>query len=283
MDVPEMKYGSMPIDNGNLILSKEQMEELLADEPEAKNYIRQYMGGDEFINSLERYCLWLLDCPPSLLRKMKKVHERVEINRKYRLASGREATKKLAEKAALFGEIRQPLKSFLLLPKVSSENRHYMPIGFCKPVIIASGSTLIVPNANKYHFGILQSNMHMAWMRQVCGRMKSDYQYSAGIVYNNFPWPENPTEKQKQVIETAAQAVLDARTQFPGSSLADLYDPLTMPSVLLKAHQPLDRAVDAAYGKTNFKTEAERVAFLFELYQKYTSLFPPEKPKRRRS
>ena len=283
MDVPEMKYGSMPIDNGNLILSKEQMEELLADEPEAKNYIRQYMGGDEFINSLERYCLWLLDCPPSLLRKMKKVHERVEKNRKYRLASGREATKKLAEKAALFGEIRQPLKSFLLLPKVSSENRHYMPIGFCKPVIIASGSTLIVPNANKYHFGILQSNMHMAWMRQVCGRMKSDYQYSAGIVYNNFPWPENPTEKQKQVIETAAQAVLDARTQFPGSTLADLYDPLTMPPVLLKAHQSLDRAVDAAYGKTNFKTEAERVAFLFELYQKYTSLFPPEKPKRRRS
>ena len=155
-----------------------------------------------------------------------------------------------------------------------------MPIGFCKPEIIASGSTLIVPNANQYHFGILQSQMHMSWMRQVCGRMKSDYQYSAGIVYNNFPWPENPTEKQKEAIETAAQGVLDARAQFPESTLADLYDPLTMPPVLLKAHQHLDKAVDAAYGKTNFQTEAQRVAFLFELYQKYTSLFPPEKQKR---
>jgi type I restriction-modification system DNA methylase subunit len=282
MDVPEMKYGSMPIDNGNLILSKEQMEELLADEPEAKNYIRQYMGGDEFINSIERYCLWLVDCPPNLLRKMKKVHERIETNRKYRLGSGREATKKLAEKAALFGEIRQPDGPYLIVPKVSSENRHYIPVGFCEPKIIASGTTLIVPNAKMYHFGVLQSEMQMSWMRQVCGRLESRYQYSAGIVYNNFPWPENPTDKQKQTIEAAAQAVLDAREKFPGSSLADLYDPLTMPPVLLKAHQTLDRAVDAAYGKTNFKTEAERVAFLFDLYSKYTSLFPPEKPKRRR-
>ena len=281
MDVPEMKYGSMPIDSGNLILSKVQKDELLSDEPEAETFIRRYMGGDEFINSIERHCLWLVDCPPNLLRKMKKVHERVEKNREYRLASGREATKKLAEKASLFGEIRQPSKSFLLVPKVSSENRHYMPIGFCKPGIIASGSALIVPNANTYHFGILQSAMHMAWLRQVCGRMKSDYQYSAGIVYNNFPWPESPTEKQKQAIEAAAKNVLDARAQFPESTLADLYDPLTMPPVLLKAHQHLDKTVDAAYGKTNFQTEAQRVAFLFELYQKYTSLFAPEKPKRR--
>jgi len=281
MDVPEMKYGSMPIDNGNLILSKVQKNELLSDEPEVESFIRRYMGGDEFINNIERYCLWLVDCPPNLLRKMKKVHERVEKNREYRLASGREATKKLAEKASLFGEIRQPSTSYMLVPKVSSENRRYMPIGFCKPEIIASGSSLIVPNANTYHFGILQSAMHMAWMRQVCGRMKSDYQYSAGIVYNNFPWPEKPTEKQKQAIEDAAQAVLTARAQFPESTLADLYDPLTMPPVLLKAHQQLDKAVDAAYGKTNFQTEAQRVAFLFELYQKYTSLFAPDKPKRR--
>ena len=280
MDVPEMKYGSMPIDNGNLTLSKNEKDELLADDTDVKPFLRRYMGGDEFINNIERYCLWLVNCPPNILRHMKRVHERVEKNREYRLASGREATKKLAEKASLFGEIRQPLKSYLLLPKVSSENRHYMPIGFCKPEIIASGSTLIVPNANQYHFGILQSQMHMSWMRQVCGRMKSDYQYSAGIVYNNFPWPENPTEKQKEAIETAAQGVLDARAQFPESTLADLYDPLTMPPVLLKAHQHLDKAVDAAYGKTNFQTEAQRVAFLFELYQKYTSLFPPEKQKR---
>jgi hypothetical protein len=280
MGVPEMKYGSMPIDGGNLILSKNQRDELLAEESEVKPFLRRYMGGEEFINNIERYCLWLVQCPPNLLRQMKKVHERVEKNREYRLASGREATKKLAEKASLFGEIRQPSSSYLLVPKVSSENRRYMPIGFCKPEIIASGTTLIVPNAKQYHFGILQSQMHMAWMRQVCGRMKSDYQYSAGIVYNNFPWPENPTEKQKQAIEAAAQAVLDARAQFPNSSLADLYDPLTMPPALLKAHQHLDKTVDAAYGKTNFQTEAQRVAFLFELYQKYTSLFAPEKPKR---
>ena len=240
------------------------------------------MGGDEFINNIERYCLWLVNCPPKLLRQLKTVHERVEKNRRFRLASNREATRKLAEKACLFGEIRQPSTSYLLIPKVSSENRRYMPIGFCNPEIIASGSTLILPNANRYHFGILQSDIHMSWMRQVCGRMKSDYQYSAGIVYNNFPWPENPTDKQKQDIETAAQGVLDARAQFPGSTLADLYDPLTMPQVLLKAHQTLDRTVDAAYGKTNFKTEAERVAFLFELYQKYTSLFPIEKQKRKK-
>ena len=266
MGVPEMKYGSMPIDGGNLILSKNQRDELLAEESEVKPFLRRYMGGEEFINNIERYCLWLVQCPPNLLRQMKKVHERVEKNREYRLASGREATKKLAEKASLFGEIRQPSSSYLLVPKVSSENRRYMPIGFCKPEIIASGTTLIVPNAKQYHFGILQSQMHMAWMRQVCGRMKSDYQYSAGIVYNNFPWPENPTEKQKQAIEASAQAVLDARAQFPNSSLADLYDPLTMPPALLKAHQHLDKTVDAAYGKTNFQTEAQRVAFLFELY-----------------
>ena len=281
MDVPEMKYGSMPIDNGNLILSKVQKDELLSDEPEAEPFIRRYMGGDEFINSIERYCLWLVDCPPNLLRKMKKVHERVEKNREYRLASGREATKKLAEKASLFGEIRQPSNSYLLVPKVSSENRRYMPIGFCKSKIIASGTTLIVPDANQYHFGILQSEMHMDWMRVVCGRLESRYQYSAGIVYNNFPWPEKPTDKQKQAIESAAKNVLDARAQFPESTLADLYDPLTMPPALLKTHQQLDRAVDAAYGKTNFQTEAQRVAFLLELYQKYTSLFPSEKPKRR--
>ena len=151
------------------------------------------------------------------------------------------------------------------------------------PDVIASNLCLIIPHADGYHLGILTSTMHNAWMRTVCGRLKNDYRYSAGIVYNNFPWPENPSEKQKQAIETAAQAVLDARAQFPESTLADLYDPLTMPPVLLKAHQQLDKAVDAAYGKTNFKTEAQRVAFLFELYQKYTSLFAPEKQKRRKS
>ena len=166
------------------------------------------------------------------------------------------------------------------MPQVSSERRMFIPIAFLKPGPLCGDKLRVVQNATLYHFGVMNSTMHMSWTRSVTGRLKSDYMYSAGIVYNNFPWPENPNEKQKQTIETAAQAVLDARAQFPDASLADLYDPLTMPPVLLKAHQTLDKAVDAAYGKTNFKTEAERVAFLFELYQQYTSLLPVEKPKK---
>jgi len=158
------------------------------------------------------------------------------------------------------------------LPKVSSENRLYMPVGYCGPEIIASGSSLIIPDATPYHLGVLQSAMHMAWMRCTCGRMKSDYQYSVSIVYNNFPWPENPNNSQRQKIEEAAQALLNARAQFPDASLADLYDPLTMPPVLVKAHQTLDAAVNAAYGRKSFKNDAERVSFLFNLYQKYTTL-----------
>jgi len=175
-----------------------------------------------------------------------------------------------------------PTDEYVLISRVSSERRLYLPVGHIDSKTLTSDSALILVGAKLYHFGVISSLMHNAWMRTVCGRLKSDYRYSAGIVYNNFPWPESPSEKQKQAIETAAQAVLDARMQFPGSSLADLYDPLTMPPVLLKAHQHLDKTVDAAFGKTNFQTEAQRVAFLFELYQKYTSLFPPEKQKRRK-
>jgi hypothetical protein len=211
------------------------------------------------------------------------VLKRIEKVKENRLSSKRDATKKLAAYPTLFGEIRQPQNKYIAIPKTSSERRIYIPLALLNPSIIASTELFTIDNGNLYMLGLLMSLMHNAWTRTVCGRLKSDYRYSAGIVYNNFPWPENPTEKQKLAIEAAAQAVLDARAQFPGSSLADLYDPLTMPPVLLKAHQTLDRAVDAAYGKTNFKTEAERVAFLFELYQKYTSLFPPEKPKRRKA
>jgi hypothetical protein len=192
------------------------------------------------------------------------------------------ATRELANTPSQFAFVSHEENTYIIVPSVSSERRQFIPVGFMHPDVIASNLCLIIPNANVYHFGVLTSTMHNAWMRTVCGRLKNDYRYSAGIVYNNFPWPENPTEKQKQIIEAAAQGVLDARAEFPGSSLADLYDPLTMPPVLLKAHQKLDKAVDAAYGKTNFKTEAERVAFLFELYQKYTSLFVPEKAKRRK-
>ena len=175
-----------------------------------------------------------------------------------------------------FGEDRQPTENYLLVPKVSSENREFAPLGFINASVIINPTVLVVPSATMFHFGVLQSTMHLAWMRTTCGRLESRYQYSVQIVYNNFPWPDSPTATQKQTIETAAQAVLDARAAFPDSSLADLYDPLTMPPALVKAHQKLDAAVDAAYGKKTFKNDAERVAFLFTLYQQYTSLLPAE-------
>jgi len=281
--IPEMAYGSMPIDKGNLILNEDERANVLATSPKADRYIKLYVGGDEFINNIPRYCLWLVGCNPSELRQSPMIMERIEANRKYRLSSGRQQTIELAKTPALFGEIRQPLAEYLLIPKVSSENRDYIPIGFCGPEIIASGSTLIVPTAMLYHFGILSSAMHMGWTRAVCGRLESRYQYSAGIVYNNFPWPQAITDKQKQAIEDAAQAILDARTQYPGASLADLYDPLTMPPELVKAHRHLDVAVDAAYSKKQFSGDSDRVAFLFDLYQQLASPLEAKKPKRRKS
>jgi hypothetical protein len=181
----------------------------------------------------------------------------------------------------LFGEIRQPKTKYIIIPKVSSENRKYIPIGILEPSIITSGSALIIPNANLYIFGIITSKMHMNWMAMVCGRLESRFQYSASIVYNNYPWPENPSEKQRKTIEEKAQNVLDVRASFPDSSLADLYNPLTMPPALVKAHNELDKAVDAAYSKQAFTSEAKRMEFLFELYEKYTAdLFAKEKPKK---
>jgi len=281
-NVPEILFGSKPTDGGNLILSATGKNDLVNKEPEAKDFVRTYLSAEDFINNVPRYCLWLKHCPPEKLKLMPLVISRVNEVREFRLSSTKEATRKDAATPSLFAEDRQPMQDYLAIPKTSSERRLYIPIGFMNSSVVVASELFTISGAGFYHFGILTSIMHNAWMRNVCGRLKSDYRYSAGIVYNNFPWPENPTEKQKQAIESTAQGVLDARAEFPGSSLADLYDPLTMPPVLLKAHQKLDKAVDAAYGKTNFKTEAERVAFLFELYQKYTSLFAPEKPKRRK-
>ncbi|HNW92331.1 MAG TPA: class I SAM-dependent DNA methyltransferase [bacterium] len=265
--VPAMNYGSMANDGGHLLLDASQREELLTQSPSAAKYIRRFMGGDEFINNESRWCLWLVDAKPEEMRGMPGISERIAAVRKYRTASGRAMTVKLADTPMLFGEIRQPDTQYLLVPKVSSENRRYMPIGFCTPEIIASGSCLIVPQATMCEFGILSSAAHMTWMRATCGRMKSDYQYSVGIVYNNFPWPMS-TDKQRAAIEAAARGVLDARAKFPDSSLADLYDPVSMPPELTTAHQELDRAVDTAYGKTTFVNELARIALLFELYQK---------------
>jgi hypothetical protein len=279
--VPEMNYGSMPIDEGNLILTDEEKEEAVKNEPQIINAIKKYTGGDEFINNKKRWCLWLQNIEPSVLKNSKFILDRIEKTKTFRLSSNRAATNKLAEKAMLFGEIRQPKSKYIIIPKVSSENRKYIPIGILEPTTITSGSALIIPNANLFMFGIMTSAMHMAWMKATCGRMKSDFQYSASIVYNNFPFPDNPNDKQVKAIETAAQNVLDTRLQFPNSSLADLYDPLTMPPTLIKAHNELDKVVDLAYRPQAFTSEANRMVFLFELYEKYTAdLFTKEKPKK---
>ena len=284
---PKINYGSMGIDSGHLILTEEEKADLLLEEPEAENYIRPFIGAEEYIKGKKRYCLWLKDAPPQEIRKLKHIRERIEKVKQFRLSSNRKETKALANTPMLFGEIRQPDDEYLIIPKVSSESRHYIPIGYCPKHYIANGSSLVIAKASKYDFGVVTSQMHMAWMRCVGGRMKSDYQYSSSLVYNNFPWPKDPSEKQTTDIGNKAQAVLDARAQFPDSTLADLYDPLTMPSALQKAHQTLDKTVDRAYRATSnksgsFKNEAERVAFLFDLYQQYTApLLPKKKPSRR--
>ncbi len=248
------------------------------------------MGGQEFLNNEERWCLWLANINPSIIKTDALVLKRIEAVKKFRLQSNREATKKLADTPTLFGELRQPSTNYLLIPKVSSENRNYLPIGFMSSDVIANGSALIIPDAGFYEFGVLQSMMHMAWFKFFCGRLESRLQYSTGIIYNNFPWPgfagEPLSAKHRTAIEQAAQSLLDARAQFARSSLADLYDPLTMPPALLKAHQKLDTAVDAAYqpsgGKKAYVSDAERVAFLFELYQRITSLLPAAVAKKTR-
>lgn len=267
---PEINKGSEATDFGHLILTPEDKAQLCLLEPNAEKWIYRFVGGEELINDIERWCLWLVDISPNELKHLPSVLKRVEAVREARLASKKQRTQEWAAKSALFSENRQPTTDYLAIPKVSSERRKFIPIGFLPASFIASGSLLVIPGADHYHFGVLSSTMHNAWMRAVCGRLESRYQYSAGIVYNNFPWPE-PTEKQQAAIEAAAQKVLDVRTNYPSATLADLYDPLTMPPDLVKAHQTLDKSVDAAYGKTSFKTEAERVAFLFERYQQLTA------------
>ena len=279
--VPEINYGSMAIDNGHLLLTDEEKSEIISQTPQANNFIRRFIGGEEFINNRNRWCLWLVGVPPNDLKNFPLILNRVKAVKNYRLSSNRETTVKLADFPTLFGENRQSNAPYLLLPKVSSENRQYLPIGFCQPDVIASGSCLVVKDAKLYHFGVLTSAMHMAWMRSIAGRMKSDYQYSAGIVYNNFPWPQHPKEKQQQAIEAAAQAVLDARGKYPDSSLAALYDPLTMPPELVKAHRKLDAAVDAAYARRKFSGDSDRLAYLFELYQQLVSPLVAQKNWRR--
>lgn len=292
--VPGMSKGSQPTDDGNLLFTTEKMNALLAKEPAAKQFMRPMLSAHEFLHNEKRWCLWLLDANPSLLKASPEILQRMQAVKEFRLKSIKTLTRQQAATPSLFSEIRQPDSNFLLIPRHSSENRTYIPFGFFDPSHIVSDSCSAIPNATLFHFGVMSSAMHMAWVRTTCGRIKSDFRYSNSIVYNNFPWPDLPTDlepnkpltpahKAQAAIEIAAQAVLDARAQYPGSSLADLYDPLTMPPALLKAHQKLDAVVDKAYqlcgGKKSYASDAERVAFLFERYQHLTSLLPATKAK----
>jgi len=295
---PEIGIGNKPIDDGNYLFSTEERDAFIAEEPTSAKWFRRWLGSDEFLNGYERWCLWLGDCPPAELRAMPEAMKRVQAVKAFRLASKSPPTQKLAEMPTRFHVENMPDRPYLVMPEVSSERRPFIPFGFEQPTTLCSNLVKIAPGATLYHLGVLSSTMHNAWVRYTCGRLESRYRYSKDIVYNNFPWPDlaassepgTPAYKSRTAIEAAAQGVLDARTQFQQgdkpASLADLYDPLTMPPLLHKAHQKLDTAVDAAYalcgGKKTWKNDAERVAFLFELYQRVTSLLPAEKPKAKR-
>ena len=270
-DVPQMLNGGKPTEGGFLILTEEEKDELIKANSKAESMIRPYMMGKDFIERKPRYCLWLVSVSPSDLRQCPKVMERVAKVREYRLASPKVATQKKAETPMLFDEVRECASDYVAIPKVSSQNRRYIPMEYLSKAIIPGDKLFMLPSASLYSLGIMISNVHMAWTRAVCGRLKSDYSYSNTIVYNNFPWP-NPTDEQKRKIEQTAQAILDARAKYSDSSLADLYDEVAMPVELRKAHQDNDRAVMQAYGfpvKSTF-TESQCVAELFKLYQELT-------------
>lgn len=267
--VPEMIYGSKPTDGGYLFLTEDEYKEVTSKDPTLLKYIRQIYGSQEFINNKNRYCLWLVNISPVELRSQAFLMERVNQVRDFRLRSPKAATRESANTSWLFQEVRFSQSDYIIVPRVSSESRRYIPMGFLPPDILVSDGAQFIPSATLYHFGILTSNVHMSWMRAVCGRLKSDYRYSKDIVYNNFPWP-TPTDEQKAKIEQTAQAILDARQKYPECSLADLYDEVAMPVELRKAHQENDRAVMAAYGFKVGMTESECVARLLEMYQELT-------------
>ncbi|MFN3703298.1 DNA methyltransferase [Thermomonas sp.] len=289
-DVPKMLWGNKATDGGNFVLSPAERDVLLQKEPAAASYIRRYVSSEDFLNGELRYCLWLKDIEPDELRVMPELASRIEAVRQFRLKSKAASTRDYAKYPTLFRQIAQPESSYLAVPKTSSERRTYIPIGFMSKDVIAASEIFTVAGAGLYHFGVMTSLMHMAWVKSVCGRLKSDYRYSSTIVYNNFPWPDlSDDDKHRAAIEAAAQAVLDTRAQFPDATLADLYDPLTMPPALVKAHAALDKAVDAAYlaaekaaGRKppRLTTDAERVAFLFQRYQALTSLLPADTSKK---
>lgn len=276
-NVPQIGIGNKPIDGGNYLFTKEEMREFIKKEPKSEKYFKPWYGAKEFIDQAPRYCLWLGNCSPNELRQMPNCLKRVENVKKIRSESESVGTRKLAEKPTRFHVENMPISTYIIIPRVSSEKRRYIPMGFLNSDNLSSDSVHIIPNTTLYHFGILTSNVHMAWMRAVCGRLEMRYRYSKDIVYNNFPWC-NPTDEQKAKIEKAAQEILNAREKHPDSSLADLYNDLTMPPELRKAHQENDKMVMEAYGfkkkdengKTRWLTESETVAELMKMYQELT-------------
>lgn len=269
-NVPQMRFGSMPRDGGGFILTPEQKQEFIKLNPLSKKWIKPYVGADQFLNNKERYCLWLYDAEPGEINKCPMVKKRVEFVKDFRINSKAEGTRKFANTPTLFCQIAQPNTDYIIIPKTSSGKRRYIPIGFMDKNTIASDLVFLIPNATLYEFGILSSNVHMAWMRMLCGRLKSDYRYSKDIVYNNFPWPKI-TKQQKNKIEKTAQLILEIRKKYISSTLANLYDENIMPSDLRKAHQLNDKMVWEAYGKKwNINSESECVSKLLELYNQYT-------------
>ncbi len=280
-NVPEISFGSMPNDGGNLLINESEINEIRLKEPKAIEFIKPFIGAQDFLNGQKKYCYWFKNVNPKDWIFMPIALNRVKEIEKLRKKSIREATKKLALFPSLFGEIRQPKSNYILIPRVSSENRKIIPMGFFDKDSIVGDTCLSIENATFFHFGILQSTMHMAWVKSVCGRLKSDFRYSNEIVYNNFPWPENPGDKQKKSIEEKAQKVIEVRKEVIDCPLGKIYDIGKMPPDLIKAHNELDKAVDSAYSKESFTSEAKRMEFLFDLYEKYTSnLFTKEKTKK---
>lgn len=267
-DVPEMGIGNKPIDGGHYLFTPEEKAAFLTKEPAAASYFRPWLGSRELLHDEQRYCLWLGDCPPTALKHLPECLKRIEQVRAYRASSNSAPTRAIADQPRRFHVENMPQNTYIAIPKVSSERRAYIPMAFLTPDILCSDLLHLIPNATLYHFGILTSSMHMAWVRAVCGRLKSDYRYSSKLVYNNFPWPET-TDAQQTAISTLAQGILDARLLYPGSSLADLYDPLIMPPDLLQAHHKLDISVEKAYGR-RFNSDSERVSFLFDRYRRLT-------------
>lgn len=264
--VPKIIKGSQPTDDGNLILSEDEKNYFVEKYPKDKKFVRQLMGAEEFIHNKKRYCLWLVDATPDEIRKNKFIYERVKAVKEFRLKSKKISTQKAAEIPHLFTEIRQPNENYILIPRVSSEKRKYIPMGFVSPEIICSDANLMIPEAEMWHFGILTSSVHMIWMRTVCGRLESRYRYSAKLVYNNFVWMQMHFIDYAKLI-LAAKKVLKARENYPNSSLADLYDEVTMPKDLREAHKEVDQIVMKIYGYDENMTEEEIAVDLLQRYE----------------